>query len=148
MTAKEKFETNSYCIGSGNPKKGVKGHYSSTKNIRGDVAKNGKKYLKGTCTTCGRTKSLFVSDATIQGEGLGSFFKELGKMGKKVGQNIVKNPEKALNVAMNLGMAGATKSPSAILSAGTQAGKFLATGKGVRIGTLTDGSGLYLTKPR
>ncbi|MEM1283608.1 MAG: hypothetical protein AAGG81_08650 [Chlamydiota bacterium] len=148
MAAKKNFETNSYCVGSGNPRKGIKGHYSPTKNIVGHIAKNGKKYLQGTCTVCGRTKSVFVSDSTVVGEGLGSIFQHLGKLGKKVGKNIAKNPEKALNVAMNLGMAGATKNPAAILTAGTQAGKFLATGKGVRIGTLTDGSGLYLTKPR
>ena len=160
MTTVNNFKTKSYCVGSGNPKSGIKGHYSPTVNIHGAIAKNGAKYLKGTCTICSRNKSMFVSDATIEGEGLGEFFKNIGKqlknVGKTVGKNIAKNPGKALDLALNLGMAGASKNPSAILQSGMQTGKFLATGRGVaqkrhatvgrgvKIGQLTDGSGLYL----
>ena len=62
-----KFKNNSYCVGGK--------HYSTTKNIRGDITQNKKtgsavKLLRGTCTTCKRNKSLIVSDQTIQAEGL------------------------------------------------------------------------------
>ena len=44
------------------------------------------KLLRGTCSTCKRNKSLIVSDQTINGEGLGDFFKHLGSAAKKVGK--------------------------------------------------------------
>ena len=51
---------------------------------------------------------------------------------------------KALNMGFNMGAALGSKNPTAIMSAGAQAGKFLATGKGVkRVGTI-QGNGLYM----
>ena len=52
--------------------------------IRGDITQNKKtgatvKLLRGTCSTCKRNKSPIVSDQAINGEGLGDFFKHLGK---------------------------------------------------------------------
>ena len=72
----QKFKTNSYCVGH-------KG-YSGTKNITGEITINkttGReiKFLVGKCVICNRKKSMIVSDNTIQAEGLGSFFKNLGK---------------------------------------------------------------------
>ena len=86
-----KFKSNSYCVGGK--------HCSATNNIRGDVTQNKKtgalvKLLRGTCVTCKRNKSLIVSDQTIQAEGLGDFFKHLGKAAKNVGKKILNNPGK------------------------------------------------------
>ena len=38
------------------------------------------KLLHGTCVTCKRNESLIVSDQTINGEGLGDFLKQIGKI--------------------------------------------------------------------
>ena len=77
------FKNNSYCVGGK--------HYSATTNIRGDITFNKKtsmsvKLLRGTCSTCKRNKSLIVSDQTIQAEGLGDFFRSVGKAAKNVGK--------------------------------------------------------------
>ena len=62
MSNFNKFKTNSYC--------GVGGHYSGTNNMRGVVTSNGTKMLRGSCVKCRRNKSMTVSDATIEAEGL------------------------------------------------------------------------------
>ena len=72
----QKFKTNSYCVG--------QKHYSGTKNFVGEIRLNKKtgreiKLLVGQCLICNRKKSMIVSDNTIQAEGLGDFFKNLGK---------------------------------------------------------------------
>ena len=72
----QKFETNSYCVG--------KKQRSGTKNTTGDITINKKtgreiKSLVGKCVICNRKKSMIVSDNTIQAEGLGDFFKTLGR---------------------------------------------------------------------
>ena len=46
------------------------------------------KLLRGTCSTCEKNKSLIVSDQNIAAEGLGDFFKLIGKAAKNVGKNI------------------------------------------------------------
>ena len=46
------------------------------------------KLLRGTCSTCEKNKSLIVSDQNIAAEGLGDFFKPIGKAAKNVGKNI------------------------------------------------------------
>ena len=107
-----KFINNSYCVG-------VK-HYSPTTNIYGDTTNTGiqisrpEHILRGNCVTCNRNKSLIVSERTIDGEGLGDFFKHLGKMGKNVGKKILKNPGRALEIAANIGTAAASKNPRLI----------------------------------
>ena len=74
------FKNNSYCVGGKN--------YSFTLNLRGDITQNKKKtgaafkLLRCICSTCKRNKSLMVSDQTIQAEGLGDFFRGLGKAAK------------------------------------------------------------------
>ena len=50
-----------------------------------------------------------VSDNTIQAEGLGDFFRNLGKKGlnvsKKMAKNVLKNPGWALETGANVGTA-------------------------------------------
>ena len=83
-----KFKNSSYCVG-GKP-------FSATTNIRGDITQNKKKtglpvkLFCGTCVTCKRNKSLIVSHQTINGEGLGDFFKHLGKATAKAAKNLGK----------------------------------------------------------
>ena len=61
------------------------------------------KILRGTCSSCKRNKSLIVSDQTIQAEGLGDFFRGIGKAAKSVGKKISNNPGRALELAANIG---------------------------------------------
>ena len=84
----QKFKTNSYCVGGK--------HYSGTKNITGEITVNKKtgkevKLLVGKCSICNRKKSMIVSDNVIQAEGLGDFFKNLGKKGLNVSKKMAKN---------------------------------------------------------
>ena len=72
----QKFENNSYCVGSK--------HRCGTKSIIGEITVNKKtgreiKLLVGKCVICKRKKSMIVSDNIIQAEGLVDFFKKLGK---------------------------------------------------------------------
>ena len=129
---KLKFETNSYCVGH-------KG-YSGTKNISGEITVNKKtgkeiKLLVGKCMDCNRKKSMIVSDNTIKAEGLGSFFKNLGKIsskaGKKLATNVLKNPGRALEIGANIATAAATKSPKAALSTLPEVINFYHNGKGL-----------------
>ena len=89
----QNFKTNSYCVGGK--------QRSGTKNITGEITINKKtgreiKLLVGKSVICNRKKSMIVSDNTIQAEGLGDFFKNLGKLsaeaGKKLATNVLKNP--------------------------------------------------------
>ena len=114
---KLKFETNSYCVGGK--------HHSGTKNISGEITiikKTNKeiKLLVGKGMVCNRKKSMIVSDNTIKAEGLGSFFKNLGKIsskaGKKLAKNVINNPGRALDITAKIATAAATKSPKAALS--------------------------------
>ena len=113
----QKFQSNSYCVGGK--------HHSGTKNITGDITsikKTGKqiKLLVGQCLMCDRKKSMIVSDNTIKAEGLGDFFKNLGKIsakaGKKLAKNVLSNPGRALDLTAKIATAAATKSPKAALS--------------------------------
>ena len=92
----QKFKTDSYCVGGK--------HKSGTKNITGEITINKKtgreiKLLVGKCVICNRKKSMIVSDNTIQAEGLGDFFKNLGKKRikciKKDGKKRIKKPRKS-----------------------------------------------------
>ena len=84
----QKFKSDSYCVGGK--------HRSGTKNITGEITVNKKtgeqiKLLVGKCVICDRKKSLVVSDNTIQAEGLGDFFKNLGKKGLNVSKKMAKS---------------------------------------------------------
>ena len=63
--------------------------------------------LIGHCSIDNRKKSMTVSDNTIQSEGLGSFFKNFGKIsakvGKKLATNVLKNPGRLLENTSNFG---------------------------------------------
>ena len=131
----KKFETDSYCVGGR--------HRSGTKDITGEITVNKKtgkdtKLLVGKCMVCNRKKSMIVSDNTIKAEGLGRFFKNLGKIsskaGKKLATNVLKNPGRALEIGANIATAAATKSPKAALSTLPEVINFYHTGKGLYLG--------------
>ena len=131
----QKFKTNSYCVG--------QKHYSGTKNIVGEITPNKKtgseiKFLVGQCSICNRKKSMIVSDNTIKAEGLGDFFKNLGKIsakaGKKLAKNVLSNTGRALDLRAKLATAAATKSPKAALSALPEVINFYHTGKSLYLG--------------
>ena len=131
----QKFKTNSYCVGGR--------HHSSTSNIIGDITINKKtgkevKLLVGKCAICNRKKTMIVSDNVVQAEGLGDFFKNLGKIsakaGKKLAKNVLSNPGRALDLTAKIATAAATKSPKAVLSTLPEVINFYHTGKGVYLG--------------
>ena len=128
-----KFKNNSYCVGGK--------HYSATTNNRGDITQNKKtgatvKLLRGTCSTCKRNESLIVSDQTIQAEGLGDFFRGIGKAAKNVGKKILNNPGRALELAANIGTAAASKNPRMIAATAPDIIKFVHQGKGLYLGKI------------
>ncbi len=126
MSSKQKFVTNSYCPGGR--------HLSGTTNIYGAMTSNGSKYLEGQCNLCGRNKSMFVSNKVIAAEGLGDFFKSVGKVakkvGKKVGKNILNNFDAVLQLGMTIGQSLASRNPAALTGA-LGPGMKLVKGKGL-----------------
>ena len=131
----QKFKTNSYCVGGR--------HQSATKNIVGDITINKKtgkevKLLVGKCVICDRKKTMIVSDNVIQAEGLGDFFKNLGKVSskaaKKLAKNALKNPSRFLEIGANVAAATASRNPKAALSTLPEVIDFYHTGKGVYLG--------------
>ena len=128
-----KFINNSYCVGGK--------HYSPTTNIYGETTNTGIQMgrpihtLRGNCVTCNRKKSLIVSERTIDVEGLGDFFKHLGKAtakaAKNVGKKILNNPGRALEIAANIGTAAASKNPRMIAATAPDIIKFVHQGKGL-----------------
>ena len=130
-----KFKTDGYCVGGRNK--------SGTKNIVGEITiykKTGKevKLLVGKCVICDRKKTMIVSDNVIQAEGLGSFFKNLGKIsakaGKKLAKNVLSNPGRALDLTAKIATAAASKSPKTALSTLPDVINFYHTGKGLYLG--------------
>ena len=81
---------------------------------------------------------MIVSDDVIQAEGLGDFFKNLGKIsakaGKKLAKSVLSNPGRALDLTAKIATAAATKSPKAALSALPEVINFYPTGRGVYLG--------------
>ena len=124
-----KFINNSYCVGGK--------HYSPTTNIYGETTNTGIRIgrpvytLRGNCVTCNRNKSLIVSERTIDGEGLGDFFKHLGSAAKNVGKKILNNPGRALEIAANIETAAASKNPRIIAATAPEVIKFVHQGKGL-----------------
>ena len=94
------------------------------------------KLLRGTCSTCKRNKSLIVSDQTIQAEGLGDFFRGIGKAAKNVGKKILNNPGRALKLAANIGTAAAGKNPRMIAATAPDIIKFVHQGKSLYLGKI------------
>ena len=139
MSLLNKFKTNSYCVGGR--------HYSGTNNIRGVTSAKGTKMLKGNCVKCNRNKSMTVSDATIEAEGLKDFFKSVGRATVNFGKKVATNPIRALEIASKIGTAAASRNPRAALSATPDLIKFATTGEGIKV--VQKGRGLYLgTKKR
>ena len=125
----QKFKTDSYCVGGR--------HRSATVKIYGDITSKGSKVLIGYCSVCNRKKSMTVSDSTIKAEGLGSFFKNLGKISAKAGKKLAKNinnPGRALDLTAKIATAATTKSPKAALSTLPEVINFYHTGKGLYLG--------------
>ena len=132
MSSSQKFQSHSYCVGARDK--------SGTTNIVGEIRNNKKtgkeiKLLVGECVICNRKKSMIVSDNVIQAEGLGDFFKNLGKKGlnvsKKMAKNVLSNPGRALDLTAKIATAAATKSPKAALSTLPEIINFYHTGKGL-----------------
>ena len=82
-----------------------------------------------------------VSDNTIKPEGLGSFFKTLGtisaKDGKKLSNNVLKNPGRALDVTASKAAASASRNPKAALLSLPEVINFYHTGKGLYLQSFT-----------
>ena len=131
----QKFITNSYCVG-GKHRSGTKKNHWWNNSLK----KTGKqiKLLVGKCVICDRKKSMIVSDNTIQSEGLGDFFKNLGKIsakaGKKLAKNVISNPGRALDLTAKIDTAAATNSPKAALSTLPELINFYHIGKGLYLG--------------
>ena len=131
----QKFKSDSYCVGGR--------HRSATRNIVGDITINKKtgkevKLLVGKCVICDRKKTMIVSDNVIQAEGLGDFFRSLGKVSsraaKKLATNALKNPARFLEIGANVATAAATKNPKAALSTLPEVINFFHKGKSLCLG--------------
>ena len=83
-------------------------------------------------------RSITASDNTIQAEGLGSFFKNLGKVsanaGKNLATNAFKNSARFLEIGANFATAAASRNPEASLSTLPEVINFYHTGKGLYLG--------------
>ena len=130
-----KFKTDGYCVGGR--------HKSGTKTIVGEITINKKtgkevKLLVGKCVICDRKKTMIVSDNVIQAEGLGSFFKNLGKISakavKKSAKNVLSNPGRALDLTAKIATATASKNSKQALSTLPELITFYKTGKGLYLG--------------
>ena len=128
----QKLATDSYCVGGR--------HRSGTKDITSEITVNKKtgkdtKLLVGKCVICNREKSMIVSDNTIKAEGLGDFFKNLGKKGlnvsKKMAKNVLKNPSRALDITANIATAAASRNPKNVMKSLPELITFYNTGKGL-----------------
>ena len=127
----QKIKNDSDCVGGR--------HKSGTKYIVGEITfnkKSGKeiKLLVGKCVICDKRKSMIVSDNVIQAEGLGDFFKNLGKVSskaaKKLARKALNNPSRFLGIGDNVAAATASRNPRAALSALPELINFYHTGKG------------------
>ena len=134
MSVLNKFKTNSYCVGGR--------HYSGTYNISGAITSKGTKMLKGNCVKCKRNKSMTVSDATIEAEGLKDLFKSVGRATVNFGKKVANNTVRAIKIASKIGSAAASRNPRAALSATPDLIKFATTGEGIKV--VQKGRGLYL----
>ena len=81
---------------------------------------------------------MIVSDNVIQAEGLGDFFKKLGKIstkaGKKLAKNVLSNPGRALDLTAKRATAATSRSSKQTLSTLPELITFYNTGKGLYLG--------------
>ena len=121
-----KFKIDSYCVGGS--------HRSATVKIFGDITSKGSKVI-GYCSICNRKKSMTVFDNTVKAEGLGSSFKNLGKIsakaGKKLATNALKNPARFLEISANIATVAACRNTKAALSTLPEVINFYHTAKGL-----------------
>ena len=79
-----------------------------------------------------------VSENTIQAEGIGGFFKNLGKISAKAGEklatNVLKHPGRALDITSNIATGAASLNPKAALSSLLEIFNFYHTGKRLYLG--------------
>ena len=122
-----KFENESYCVGGR--------HRSRTLKIYGAIASKGSKVLIGYCSICNRKKYMTISDNTLRAEGLGNFFKNLGKKGlnvsKKMAENVLRKPRRALDLTAKIATAAASRKSGQALSTLRELITFYNTGKGL-----------------
>ena len=85
----QRFKPNSFCVGGR--------HRSSTRNIYGDITSKGSKKLIGHGSDCKGKTFMTVTNNTLQVKGLGDFFKNPGKKGLNVTEEIAKNVLKILD---------------------------------------------------
>ena len=87
---------------------------------------------------CDERKSKIVSDNVIQAEGLGDFFKNLGKKGlnvsKNMAMNVSSNPGRALDLTAKIATAVVSQNSKQALSTFTELITFYSTGKGLYLG--------------
>ena len=87
---------------------------------------------------CDRKKTMIFSDNVIQAEGLGDFFKNLGKKGlnvsKKMAKNVLSNPGRALDLTAKVATAAASRNSKQALSTLPELITFCNTGKGLYLG--------------
>ena len=125
-----KFEKDSYCVGGR--------HRSATTKIYGNITFKGNKVLIGYCSNCNRKKSMTVSDNTIKSEGLGDFFKNLGKkalnVSKKMAKNVLSNPGRALDLTGKMVSAAVSRNSKQALSTLPELITYHNTGKGLYLG--------------
>ena len=89
--------------------------------------------LTGNCTKCKKNKSMTVSDATKEAEGLKDFFKSVGKATVNFGKKIANNPVRVLESASKIGSAAASRNHKAALAATPDLIKFATTGEVIRV---------------
>ena len=81
---------------------------------------------------------MIVSDNAIQAEGLGDFFKNLGKKGlsvsKKMAKNVLSNPGRASDLTAKIATAAASRNSKQALSTLPELITFYNTGKGLYLG--------------
>ena len=81
---------------------------------------------------------MIVSDNTVQTEGLGDFFKNLGKKGlnvsKKMAKNVLSNPGRALDLTAKIATAAASRNSKQALSTLPELITFYNTGRGLYLG--------------
>ena len=87
---------------------------------------------------CAIKKSVIVSDNTRQAEGLGDFFKNLGKKGlnvsEKMAKNVLSNPGRALDLTAKIATAAVSKNSIQALSTLPELITFYNTGEGLYLG--------------
>ena len=81
---------------------------------------------------------MIVSQNVIQAEGLGDFFKNLGKKGlnlpTKTAKNVLNNPTRALDITANIATAAASRNPKNVMKSLPELITFYNTGEGLYFG--------------